>query len=134
MTVSPAAATYLPAAVAEVAEVEETGEIPTAVDGTPGKTIKDFLKSFSFEQGTGKAYATMVKGKWWKLYCEANSIEDTSPPVLVTTDADGKVTGIETTLVRKVLQFMEQKVKANETTELNYKKMVKSYTHDNQDL
>ena len=62
MTVSPAAANTFPAAVAEVAEVEETGEIPTAVDGTPGKTIKDFVKSFSFEQGTGKTYATMVKG------------------------------------------------------------------------
>jgi hypothetical protein len=127
MTDTTAAAAIFPAAEEEeVAAVEEPVDTTVLVDGTTGKTINDFVERYNFEKGTGRTYATMVKGKWWNLYCVANGITGTSPPILVKTDDDGRVTGIETTLVRKVLVFMEEQVTAGTTSAANYKKMVKS--------
>ena len=120
--------------VAEVEEVEEevVGKSSFAttpeITGTGGKTVEDFVDTYKYTKGTGKTYATMVNGKWWKEFQkESSSARAGAGPILVTTDADGKVTGPNMQPVREMLAFMTKKVETEETTAPQFKKMVKAF-------
>ena len=97
------------------------------ITGTGGKTVEDFVDTYTYTKGTGKTYATMVHGKWWKEYQkESSSARAGAGPILVTTDADGKVTGPNMQPVRGMLAFTTKKVETEETTAPQFKKMVKA--------
>ena len=54
-------------AVVEKVEEEEVGKSSFAatpeITGTGGKTVEDFVDTYTYTKGTGKTYATMVHGK-----------------------------------------------------------------------